>query len=86
MEAGNPDFDAMTKLEYTMKNKLDQIGTTLKEFLLKKLHENNKEIEEMMNIVMALNKTDAESCNIHNHLVMGRLYTFLGQILISAQS
>ena len=57
MEAGNPDFDAMTKLEDTMKKKLDQIGTTLKEFLLKELHDNNKEIEEKM----AHNKTYAES-------------------------
>ena len=61
MEAGNPDFDAITKLEDTMKTKLDQIGTSLKEFLLKELHENNIEIEEKMNIVMAQNRTYAES-------------------------
>ena len=60
-EAGNPDFDAITKLEDTMKTKLDQIGTSLTEFLLKELHENNKEIEEKMNIVMAQNRTYAES-------------------------
>ena len=61
MEAGNPDFDAITKLEDTMKTKLDQIGTSLKEFLLKELHENNKEIDEKMNIVMAQNRTYVES-------------------------
>ena len=44
-----------------MKTKLEQIGTTLKEFLLKELHDNNKEIKEKMNIVMAQNKTYAES-------------------------
>ena len=86
MEGGNPDIDAFTKLEGTMKKNLEQIGRTLKGFLLKELHDNNKEIKEKMNIVMAQNKTYVDQSKIHNHLAMGRLYTIQGQIRISAQS
>ena len=40
-EAGNPEYDSMMKLEENMKNKIDQIGKTLKEFLLKQVCDNN---------------------------------------------
>ena len=51
-EAGNPDFDNLVKLEVCMIKELDQIGKTIKESILKEIHENNKEIEKKINKVM----------------------------------
>ena len=58
---GNPDYDALTKREDMMKNKLEEVGKTLKESLLREVRDNNKKIEEKMNEMMSENRSYAET-------------------------
>ena len=60
-EVGNPDYDALTKLEALVNNKLEAVGRTLKESVLKEVNENNNKLNEKLDKVMNENRTYAES-------------------------
>ena len=47
-QAGDPDFDKFKKFEHNMKKELVELGKSLKESLVKEIHENNKLIEEKL--------------------------------------
>ena len=49
-QAGNPDFDNLVKLEESMKKELVQLGNSIKESLVKEIQDNNKLIEEKLNL------------------------------------
>ena len=44
-----------------MKNKLEQVGKSIEQSLLKKVEENNRRIEEKLNLVMNHSKTYVET-------------------------
>ena len=56
-QVGNPDYDAMTKLEEFMKDKFEQIEKHLKESLLKEVQDNSKQIEEKLDKVVKKNRS-----------------------------
>ena len=60
-QAGNPDYDSIVKLEEVMKKQIDQVGDSIKESLLREIHDNKKQIEEKLTQVMNQHKTYAES-------------------------
>ena len=59
-QVGNPDYDAMTKLEESMKNKFVQVEKTLKESLVKEVHGRSKQLEEKHDKVGKENRSYAE--------------------------
>ena len=61
LEAGNPDFDTLVTLENSMNKRIDLIGQTLKESLLKEVQSNNIQFENKFNEMMTQNRTYAES-------------------------
>ena len=60
-EAGNPEYDAIMKLEELVDTKLEAVGKNLKDFLSKEVSENNKKINEKLDQVMKENRSYAES-------------------------
>ena len=49
-EAGNPDFDNIVKLEQLMKKQITQMGQSIKESLVKEMKDNNKMMEEKLQL------------------------------------
>ena len=47
-QAGDPDFDKFKKFEHNMKKELVELGKSLKESLVKEIHEKHKLIEEKL--------------------------------------
>ena len=45
-QAGNPDYEAVLKLENEMTKKLEKVGNVIKESLLKQVRENNKKCKK----------------------------------------
>ena len=60
-EVGNPDYDALTILEGLVNTKLEAVGRTLKESILKEVNENNNEFNKKLEQVVNQNRTYAES-------------------------
>lgn len=67
-KSGNPAYiDSMAMLEESMKCKIEQIGKTLEETILKQVNDNNQLIEEKLKEVMVYTKSYAESAK--NNLI-----------------
>ena len=60
-QAGNPDYEAVLKLENEMRKKLEKVGNVIKESLLQQVRENNKKMEEKLNQVITENKSYADT-------------------------
>ena len=56
-EAGNPDFDNIVKLEELMKKEIIQMGQSIKESLVKEIKDNNKLMEEKLQLNQPLPTT-----------------------------
>ena len=59
-EVGNPDYDAIIKLEEVVNKKMEQVGKSLEDSLTKRFQENNKKIEEKLNWMIYESKPYAE--------------------------
>ena len=74
-EAGNPDFDNIVKLEQCMKKELLVIGNSIKESLVKEIHENNKRLEMKLNLKNPFSKPpdeqNADDDEVENNLSVG---------------
>ena len=51
-EIGNPDYDAFTKIEESMKKHMEQRGENLMKNLLNELQDSKREMKEKLNHVM----------------------------------
>ena len=60
-QAGNPDYDHFTQIENCMETKLEHFGKALKEMLFKEVKDNNKKMEEKINLMISENRSYAES-------------------------
>ena len=60
-EVGNPDCDAFTKTEGSMKKHMEQLGENLMKNLFNELQDSKREMEEELNHVMIRTKSYAES-------------------------
>ena len=60
-EVGNPDCDAFTKIEGSMKKHMEQLGENLMKNLFNELQDSKREMEEELNHVMIWTKSYAES-------------------------
>ena len=60
-EVGNPDYDALTKIEGSMKKQIKQLGENLMKNLLNELQDSKREMGEKLNHVMIQTKSYAES-------------------------
>ena len=63
-EVGNPDYDAFTKIEGSMKEHMKQLRENLMKNLLNELQDSKREMEEKINNVMIQTKRYAESVHI----------------------
>ena len=62
-EAGNPNFDNIVKLEQCMKKELEAIGNSIKESLVKEIHENNERLERKLNIANPSKPSDVQNAD-----------------------
>ena len=60
-EAGNPDYDALSKMEEFIESKLNQVEKTIRESLLHEVLENNKSVEQKLEAVMKKKHTYADT-------------------------
>ena len=60
-EVGNPDYDAFTKIEGSMKKYMEQLDENLSKNLLNELQDSKTEMEEKLNHAMIQTKSYAES-------------------------
>ena len=60
-QAGNPDYEAVLKLENAMMKKLEQVGNGVKLTLLQQVRDSNKKMEEKLHQVITENKSYAET-------------------------
>ena len=80
-EAGKPDYDAFTKIEWSMKKHMEQLGENLMKNLLNEIQDSKREMEEKLNHVMIQTKSYAQSVQIPHKrkikLPMGHILTFV---------
>ena len=60
-EIGNPEYDTLHELENSMKKKLDQVGKSLEDKLLRQIEDNNRKMDEKLSEVLTHSKTYAVS-------------------------
>ena len=87
-EVGNPDYDALTKIEGSMKRQMEQLGENLMKNLLNELQDSKRKMEEKLNHVMIQTKSYAESVQKkkrRNSVPRTSLSTVLKNLLVTTR-
>ena len=80
-ETDNPDYDAFSKIEGSMKKHMEQRGENLMKNLLNELQDSKREMEEKLNHVMIQTKVTTNQCKMPHmkkmRLPLGYTLTFM---------